>query len=514
MSETIPLTQNEREEEQSLQPAQALALEGRVPNLEGGLRRYTARGTIINASFRVGLAGLTLVQRTAVAAFLTPSELGVWGAVLIAVMTVMFLKSTAIGDKYIQQSEDDQEIAFQKAFSFDVVVTLAFLLVTALLLPVFALAYGNTTIILPGLVLLVGGIGVSLQSPTWIFYRRMDFVRQRILEAVAPVVTFIGTIALAAAGMGYWALVIGFLVGSWCGALVALRASPYKIRPRFDPDTAREYFGFSWPLFIAGVGGIVIAQGSILAASHTVGLAGVGAITLAVSVTTFGEGVDAIVTETLYPAICAVQDRTALLYEVFVKSNRVALMWGMAFGLGVSLFAADLVHYVIGDEWEHAIILLQVFGVIVALDQLGFNWAAFLRARNETRPIAIVAATQTLSFLIFAIPLLIAGGLRGYAFGMLAMTVVTIGARGYFLARLFSGFQMLKHSLRAISPAVPPVLIVLGLRLVEPAGRTAGTAIVELVVYVAITVAATIFFERDLLREIVSYLRRKPAIAT
>ncbi|MFL5420125.1 MAG: oligosaccharide flippase family protein, partial [Myxococcales bacterium] len=391
-------TQNERDEEQSLETAEALALDGRIPNLDTSLRKHTARGTIINGAFRVGLAALTLLRRVAVAAFLTPSELGVWGAVLITVMTLLFLKNSAIGDKYIQQSEDDQEVAFQSAFTFEVVVTLAFLVVGAATLPFFALAYDNAAIIAPGLVLLLAMLGNAFQAPIWIFYRRMEFVRQRVLESVDPVVGFVVTIALAIAGFGYWCLVLGLVVGSFTGALVSVIACPYRLKPRFDRSSARDYFNFSWPLFIAGVGAIVIAQGSVLGGSHAVGIAGVGAISLAVSLTAFATGVDAVLTETLYPAICAVQDRTALLHEIFVKSNRIALMWGMSFGLGMTLFAPDLVHFVLGDRWEPAIVLLQAMGVVVALNQLGFNWAAFLRARNETRPIAVVAAVTALSF--------------------------------------------------------------------------------------------------------------------
>ena len=39
-------------------------------------------------------------------------------------------------------------------------------------------------------------------------------------------------------------------------------------------------------------------------------------------------------TNTLYPAICAVRDRKDVLFEAFVKSNRLALMWALPFGFG------------------------------------------------------------------------------------------------------------------------------------------------------------------------------------
>ena len=103
---------------------EALALEDRIPDLDGGsLRRHTARGVIINAVFQIGLAVLTMTRRFAVAIFLTPAELGVWGIAIITVMTLFFIKNSSISDKFVQQSEGDQEAAFQKAFTFELSVT-------------------------------------------------------------------------------------------------------------------------------------------------------------------------------------------------------------------------------------------------------------------------------------------------------------------------------------------------------------------------------------------------------
>ena len=55
------------------------------------------------------------------------------------------------------------------------------------------------------------------------------------------------------------------------------------------------------------------------------------------------------------------RDRLDLLFETFVKSNRIALMWGLPFGVGVALFASDLVHFGIGDRWRPGVGLIQAF---------------------------------------------------------------------------------------------------------------------------------------------------------
>jgi O-antigen/teichoic acid export membrane protein len=492
--------------------AEVAPFEGRFPGITGSLREHTARGTIINAAFQVSLAVLTLLRRTLVAAFLTPSQLGIWGIVVVLLITLMFIKNAGIGDKFIQQNEPDQEAAFQKAFTIELLLTLVFVAFAAALLPVFGVIYGQGSIVLPGLVLLLAMIGDSFQAPTWIFNRQMNFVRQRTLDAVDPCVTFVVTIGLAIAGASYWSLVIGMVVGSWTGALVSVLFSPYRLAIRIDRATVREYFQFSWPLVVAQTGGLVIAQGSVLVGSRTIGLAGVGAIGLAASIVAFADGVDGIVTQTIYPAICAVRNRADLMLETFIKSNRIALMWGVPFGLGLTLFAGDFVHFVLGDKWHAAIFVMQIFGIIAAISQIGFNWAAFLRARNQTRPLAIVGAISAGAFLTITVPMLLLGGLHGYAIGMLAGSVISLCTRTYFLSKLFDGFQMIWHAARAIAPSLVPVALILAMRLLENGDRTLFTAISELIVYVGATIVATIILERALLREIVGYLRRRPSV--
>jgi O-antigen/teichoic acid export membrane protein len=164
----------------------------------------------------------------------------------------------------------------------------------------------------------------------------------------------------------------------------------------------------------------------------------------------------------MYPVVCAVQDRVDLLYESFQKSNRVALIWAVPFGVGLTLFAADLVNYGIGTRWRPAIPLLAIFGVTAALAHVGFNWDQYYRARGDTRPIAWATAITTVAFLASAIPLLYIWGLKGFAVGVAIQALVNL---------------------------------------------------VELFVFAAITVVATWALERRLLGEMAGYLRRSRAEA-
>lgn len=474
---------------------------------EGGLRQRVARGTVVNAIFLIALTSLGLIKGFVVAAFLTRSDYGVWGLLVVAIGLLGWLKQVGISDKYVQQTEDDQELAFQRAFTLEVIFSAIFFALALIVVPLVALAYGRSELLKAGLVsLLVIPAGV-MQFPLWVFYRRMQFVQQRMLQAIDPVVEFAVTVALAAAGLGYWSLIIGLLAGNYAAAIAVLRRSPYRIVWRYDRGSLRRYVEFSWPLVVAGAGGLVVAQSAVFVGGATLGLAGVGAISLASSIVLYTTRVDEIVTSTMYPAICAVRDRADLLFESFVKSNRLGLMWGVPLGVGIALFASDLVHYGIGERWRPAVGLIEIFGLIAAADQLGYNWDAYYRARGQTRPIAIVSVATTIVFLAAAIPLLVTDGLEGLGIGMAAAALAGIAGRVFFLMRMFEGFAVLRHAVRAAAPVAPGAAAVLLLRALE-GRRSLGGALGELALYVVVTVAATLALERPLLRELAGNLRR------
>lgn len=484
-----------------------LAEERQIDTRGRSMREHATRGVVINSAFQVGLAGVGLLRNVLVAAFLTRAEYGLWGILIATILSLTWLMQMGIGDKYIQQKEEDQELAYHKAFTLKLGVSCAFVAGVALLLPLYALAFGHTELIVPGIVLAAAAPIAAFQAPVWIAFRRMQFLRQRLLTSVDPIVALAVTISLAAAGAGYWSLVIGAIAGTTAGAIVATLTSPYPMRLRYERGTLAEYTKFSWPLVGFGASNMVTVQGLVLIANHTVGLAGVGAIGLAVTIASFADRVDSIVSQTIYPAVCAVADRTKLLHEAFVKSNRVILMWAIPFAVGLALFAGDLVTYVLGEKWRSEADLLAAVGLIVGLTQIAFNWSIFMRAVNNTKPIFIAAVVNLLVFGVVMVPALFEWGLDGYVLGLAVSVGVQILVRGYFLARLFPGFHILRHSIRAIAPSIPAAGLILLVRIPFDGSRSMGIAIGELVLYAALTILFTLLFERRLVGEMVGYVK-------
>src|SRR4051812_13890230 len=73
----------------------------------GSLRRHAARGTLINTAFLVALSVLGLVRGFVLAGFLSRADYGLWGVLAVSMGTLVWLKEVGVGDKYIQQDEED-----------------------------------------------------------------------------------------------------------------------------------------------------------------------------------------------------------------------------------------------------------------------------------------------------------------------------------------------------------------------------------------------------------------------
>jgi O-antigen/teichoic acid export membrane protein len=476
------------------------------------LRRHTARGMIITGVYNVGLVGLSALRGLVVAVFLTKADYGLWAILGLMMWTALGLKYVfGANEKYVQQSDSNQEHAFQRAFTVEAIYSIATTPVATGVVFVFAAVTGHSAVVAPGLVMLLLLPAMTLQFALSPLYRQMQYRRQRTLEAAEPVVAFVVTIVLAVLGCGYWSLVIGTVSGSWAGALVAWRACPYRLAWRYDRGTLRSYVSFSAPLLISGFTVLGMFEVIVLAGNSVLGLGALGAFTLVGNLVQFTDQADAIITDTLYPAVCAVKDKLTLQKEIFVKSNRLSLMWAVPFGVGMSLFGADLVRFGVGSRWTSAIPLLQVMGIVTAVHHVGYNWGAFIKARGNTWPIAIVAAIGFVAIVGPVIPLMHVAGLVGIGYAFAIGEVAGLVARGVVLARLFRGFRIVSQLFRGFAPSILAAIPVLALHGLRGHEHTLPEALAVLALYLVITISATVAFERSLLQEALSYLFRRRA---
>jgi O-antigen/teichoic acid export membrane protein len=481
----------------------------RLPFPRAELRRRTLRGTIVTAGFLILIDGLVLVQGLIVTRLLGPQQIGLYGVVSTTVISLIALKRVGIDEAFVQQDEADQEREFQYAFTLELGLSAAMCLIILALSPLVATVYGDHRLLALMASLAYLPLAFALQSPLWVFFRRMDYRRQRSLQAIQPLVGFLVTVPLAAAtGLGVWSIIVGQVAGYVVAVAAAVLVAPYRLGLRYDRAVAARYLRFSAPILLTVLGAVVIAQGQVLAIKLHDGLAAAGFITLAVTLTRYIDRADQIVTATIYPAICAIQGQRRALQELYVKSNQATLMWVAPYAAGIVLFAPDLVSFVLGASWRPAVVLLQGLAVVGAITQLGFNWFSFFRAHGDTRPPAVEAAAGAAAFLGLGLTGLLLDGLDGFVAGRIGAALVAFGVRGLYVRRLLGGVRYRQ--------LVAPTLIPLGLagaacialRLALWGGRrTLLQAIAELALFATVYTVTAVGRERLLVSELVGAVR-------
>jgi O-antigen/teichoic acid export membrane protein len=485
-------------------------MSSRLPFPRSELRRRTVRGAVVTAAFLIGIDGLVVVQGLIVTRLLGPSEIGLYGIVSATVVTVLALKRVGIDEAFVARETDEVEREYQYAFTLELALAAVASVVLAALAPVLAALYGQPRLLGLTLGLAWLPVALALLAPLWIFFRRMDYARQRSLQALQPLATFAVTVPLAAAtALGVWSIVIGQAAGYAVAVAVALAVSPYALALRFDGAVARRYLTFSAWVFVAVVAAMVVLQGQVIAFEAHGGLAAAGFITLAVTLTRYVDRADQVVTATIYPAVCAIQGRQRALEELFVKSNRATLLYAAPFGVGVLLFAPDLASFVLGDAWQPAVVLLQGLAVAGLLTQIGFNWFSFYRAHGNTRPPAIEAVVAAVGFLALAVPGLALWGDDGFVAGRIAAVALALVWRARYVHALLPGVRLWALVGGAAGPLAAGVAAALALRLALWGGeRTLAQAIVEVALFLGVFAALALRSERGLLAELRAGLAR------
>src|SRR3954471_24180443 len=455
-----------------------------APRAPGNLRARTARGGVVNAVFLSGAEALVVAQNLLATALLGPGAIGLYGVVTTTAMTIVALRRVGIDEAFVQTPAHDEQAEFQRSMTVELALGLLGAVAVAALAPVLAAAYDDDRLL--GLTLAVTYLPVAfaLQAPQWVFFKRMDYLRLRTLQAMVPLVTVAVAVPLLLAGVQVWALVIGPFCANVAAIVAAWRASPYRFRLRQDREAARRYLRFSWPVFVTSAIALLVAQGQIAVFGLDEGLVAAGWITLAATLTRYADRADQILATTIYPAIVRVRDRVDVLEELFAKANRLTLMWAFPFGAGLALFGGDLIVFVLGDQWRGAIVLLGGMAVATAIQQLGYSWFAFYRARGESWPQAVESCVFGASFLLLAVPGALLWDDWGFVGGRVACTLCVLGIRAVYVRRLLPDVRLFSLALRAAVPVALASAPVLALRLALWGGeRTLWQALLELVLW-------------------------------
>lgn len=218
------------------------------------------------------------------------------------------------------------------------------------------------------------------------------------------------SVACAAAGLGYWALIIGPVAGAAVATLAAWYSAPqHPVRPRLAE--LRDTLVFGAQLLVSRLAAYVNGIAATVVIGRRLGQEPLGGYRVAADVASLPlDKVVSVMQQVAAPVFAAVRDDRAALgrYLALVTEGLALAAWPLAFGLAL---VADLaVPLVLGEQWVAAVVPMRILALAAAVRAVIPPLNAVAQARGHALLLARVGLLGT--------PLLVAALLVGSRWGV------------------------------------------------------------------------------------------------
>ena len=330
------------------------------------LDRSLLRGVAWTAAARWGSQGLNWLAWLIVARLLSPEDYGLVGMAAVYLGLVTLLAEFGLGTAVLAVRELSRE---QLSQLNGLAVLVGCVSLLASVVAAFPLGHFFRAPQLPLVVVAMSATFVITSFKTvpfallqWDF----RFKQLALIDLGQAVVLAISMVGLAVAGLRYWTLVCGALLGALISTAAVLRLShPRLAWPR--PKALKQAMTLSFDVVIARVCWYVSANADFLVAGRVLGRAALGFYNVGWTMASVPvDRIAALVAQVTPAFFAAVQhDRAALRRYVLRITEGIALIT-FPLALGLALVARDFVLVVLGSRWEGTIGPLRLLAAYAA----------------------------------------------------------------------------------------------------------------------------------------------------
>ena len=403
---------------------------------ERGLGRVAVAGAGWQSVSYAGGKLLVLVSTAILARLLTPSDFGLVALALVFVTYAEVIADMGVAQALIylphRRSYADAAVVLSAAWSF------ALVLVALAAAPAVASFFGRPDVTpifrVLSLSLLLNGVG---QVPDALLRRDLRFRTQIAGNLARAAVQGVASVALAVAGLGPWAIVLGQLAGEAAWAITLWALVDYRPRRGFHRlvrADAKELVGYGAPAAGNALVLSLVFNVDYLIVGRRLGVRALGYYTLAFRIPQMLIiQVFYILSTVTFPLFARVRDSAERLRPGYLLAVKLQSAYGVLAGVALAVTAPDLVPLVFGDGWAPSIVPLRALALYALFRSLGIGGVDLLKAVG--RPalafrLSLLRLAVVAPLLWFLAPSGIDAVAWGQAGAALALAVVVQGVAG------------------------------------------------------------------------------------
>jgi O-antigen/teichoic acid export membrane protein len=307
------------------------------------------------------------------AALLTPVDFGLVAIATFVIALARIVVDLGLGKTVIQRRTRVDEAA-SIGLWVSVLVSVTLYLVLWIAAPAIAAAYDNAKVTD---VIRVAAIALPLTAlatiPKALLRRNMEYRRLFWVNSSFLIVQAVASVALALAGIGYWAMILGQLIGLLVS--VGLIWGMVRWRPVFVFywPMLRSMLTFSIWVMVSGFQNWLFLYADNAIAGLSLGVRGLGVYSLGFSIAILVPGfLEAAVSDVAYPAFCKLQAAPREVGRSLVKLQTLMAAVLFPIACGISAVAPPAVELLYGQKWQG---LGAVIAILVLMPGLNCIWA-------------------------------------------------------------------------------------------------------------------------------------------
>jgi PST family polysaccharide transporter len=392
----------------------------------GGWGGAVRRGVVWSVAAFASSKALSLVSILVLARLLAPNEFGVVAAVAVYIAVIELGSDLGMKPTIVFEQEQGVSERVQTAFTMNLVSAAALTAVGVLAAPLVAGFFG-----VPGeaglfrlgaLNLLLTGLGNVHDG---LLLRDMSFGRRIRPQIVRDVARVVVSVALAFAGLGALALVIGFLAGTLAWTVMQWTLTPLRPRLTLDRRIARSMLAYGAPAALLELVATIGSRADVIAVGHLIDSQALGIYTIAFRLP------EVLLASVAYSlgvvAFTALARRRAQdpagLGAATLQLVRYLALYTLPVAAGLAVLCVPIVGVLFGDEWRAAGAVLVPVAVAAALATIVYPFGDLLKATGRQRLLVamnIVHIPAVVVACVIAAP----SGLVAVAWGMVAVNLL------------------------------------------------------------------------------------------
>lgn len=366
--------------------------------------------------------------------------------------------------------------------------------------PVVAWIYGEPRVMWVTAVL---GIGFLLSAPGLmpfaVLNRQMRFGRLAVVDLISAVLGGGVAIALAVAGLGVWALVIGSLVGAATCTLLYHVLTQWRPRLIFHWSEVRSVFSFGANITGFGLFNYFARNADNLIIGVFLGAGPLGYYALAYGILLKPrDAVTNVLMRVLFPVFSRMQDDDARLKAVYLRACGAIAFVTFPMMLGLMAVAHPFVQVVLGEKWLPAVPLIIVLAPLGMIQSVSGTAGQIYLAKGRANLYfwlgVLDGSLHITGFLIG-----VSWGVFGVAVAYCITSAISIPVYFWLAARLVGMHwqELLKTFVPATTSASTMALVVwVGHRAMENTNLPDGLALLASIVFGIVVYGAIVLYRR------------------